>query len=430
MGDFVQWHEGMLLSPQHFQQADNNIQYLFSLFGASNSAFFYGVRNLEIDTACLSSGVIRVLKASGIFQDGYYFDFDAVRDHSLERNLSEHFLVSSVPIKIYLGIPARREKENELDGDMARYYSDETVNVPDRNTGDNLINIPILKPKLKLLLENEVDARYTSFPIFEAEKSTEAGIVSTNFLPPYITIDEHSEISRMCREIAQTIRNKVAYFSDRKNNARTSVTEETMSSLRLLIQSVLPLEAIIKINGIQPFEVYKYLINSIAKIISINPTQMIPMVPVYDHNNLYATFHSLFEYAKNILDALKQQYHLVNFEQDGNVFKLQMKKEWLQKDEISIGILKAPAATDDDLVNWIRGAQIASESMVSMLRDHRVLGAERRMMERGEYITQPNNMRIIAVKTRSAYIKPTEKLCLLNPSPIILPEGVVLYADF
>lgn len=430
MSNFVQWHEGMLLSPQHFQQADNNIQHLFSLFGASSSAFLYGVRELEIDTSCLASGIIRVLKVNGIFQDGYCFDFDAIHDQALERNLSEYFITTSVPIKIYLGIAARRETENELEGDMARYYSSENVNIPDRNTGDNFINIPILKPKLKLLLEEEIDARYTSFPIFEAEKSIEGGIVSTNFLPPYITIDEHSEISKMCREIAQIIRYKVSYFSDRKNSMRTNVTEETMASLRLLIQSVLPLEAIIKINGIQPFEVYKYLINSIAKIISINPTQMIPMVPIYNHQNLYKTFHDLFDYAKSILDALKQQYHLVNFEQEENIFKLQLKKEWLQKDEISIGLIKSPAATDDDLVNWIRGVQIASESMITMLRDHRVLGAERRIVDRGEYITQPNNMRIIAVKSQSAYIKPMEKLCLVNPAQSIIPEGVVLYADF
>ena len=125
MGSFVQWHEGMLLSPHHFQQSDNNIQHLFSVFAASNSAFCYGIHELQVDTSALSSGVIRILKVRGIFQDGYCFDYDAIKDHPLEKNLSEYFLSHSAATKIYLAIPTRNLGGNALSGDMARYYSDE-----------------------------------------------------------------------------------------------------------------------------------------------------------------------------------------------------------------------------------------------------------------------------------------------------------------
>ncbi len=111
------------------------------------------------------------------------------------------------------------------------------------------------------------------------------------------------------------------------------------------------------------------------------------------------------------------------------MFKLQMKKEWLEKDEIAIGIQRAFSTTEDDLINWINGVQIASESMMTAIRDRRVLGAERTIMERGAYITQPNGMKLIAVKTKTAYIKPMEKLCLINSSQTIIPEEVILYVD-
>lgn len=429
MVSFVQWHEGMLLSPQHFQQSDNNIQNLFSSFGVSCSAFFYGVHNLKIDTSSLSAGVVRILKAKGIFQDGYSFEFDAMHDHPLEKNLSEYFLSNSSAAKIFLALPVRKEGSDNLTGDMARYYSDEITNVYDENTGENNINIPILKPQLRLLLENEIDARYTSFPVFEVEKSVDGGVVATQFIPPYIAIDEHSKISELCREIVQMIRSKVSYFSDRKDNYARSATEESIANLRLLIQAALPVEAVIRINGIQPFEIYKCLLSAISKIIAINPTQLIPRMPVYDHNNLFMTFNGMLQYAKSILGALKQQYDIVHFEKDGSIFKLQMKKEWLEKDEISIGIQKKFASSDDDILNWINGSQIASESMLQMLKDRRILGAERSIMERGAYITQPNGMQIISVKTKSAYIKPMEKLCVANLSNNMAPEEVILYVD-
>lgn len=430
MNNFIQWHEGMLLSPHHFQQSDSNIQHLFSVFGAAHSAFYYGVFDMKVDTAALSSGMIRILKIRGIFQDGYSFNFDAVHDYPLEKNLSEYFLVNAAPIKIYIGIPIRKNGQNELMGDMARYYSDEIVNVFDENTGENPINIPVLRPKLKLLTEKEVDARYASFPILEIEKSVDGGVVDTKFIPPYIAIDEHSCIAEMCRDIVQVIRNKIAYFCDRKNNYNTNSAEESMSSLKLLIQAALPLEAIIKVNGIQPFEVYKCFIDAVTKIIAINPSQLIPILPVYNHEDLFLTFNGLLQYAKNILERLKQQYNIIRFDKEDQMFKLQMKKEWLEKDEITIGIQNSFSCSDYDLLNWINGVQIASESMIPLLRDRRVLGAERTILERGAYITQPNNMKIISVKSKSAYIKPMEKLCLINnTSQHIIPEGVILYAD-
>ncbi|MDR0632350.1 MAG: type VI secretion system baseplate subunit TssK [Holosporaceae bacterium] len=429
MKSFVQWHEGMLLSPHHFQQSNNNLQHSLSVFSAANSPFGFGIFDLKIDTSALASGVIRILNTRGIFQDGFYFDFDAVQDQPLERNLADYFIANGASAKIYLAIPARRNGENELMGDMARYYSSEIANVNDENTGENAINIPILKPSLRLLLEEEIDARYVGFPIFEAEKSIDGGVSCTNFLPPFISLDEHSKIFEMCREVIQIIRNKISYFSDRKDNYARTATDETMASLRLLIQAALPMEAIIRINGIQPFEIYKCLLEAVSKIVSINPTQLIPRLPIYDHSDLFKTFSALLQCAKNILNGLKQQYEIVHFDKDGSTFKLQMKKEWLGKDEIAIGIQKAFSASDDDILAWIGGVQIASESMLSMIRDRRVLGAERRILERGAYITQPSGMTILSVKTKTAYIKSSEKLCLLNASQNIIPDEVVLYAE-
>ena len=429
MKSFVQWHEGMLLSPHHFQQLNSHIQHLLSTFSTTSSAFNFGIYDLKIDTSALASGVIRVLSARGIFQDGFSFDFDAIHDQPLEKNLTDYFSVNSSAVKIYLAIPGRRDGENLLTDDMARYYSSEIANISDENTGENAINIPILKPRLRLLLEKEADARYVSFPILEVEKSVDGGVVSTNFLPPFIVLDEHSKIFELCREVAQIIRNKVSYFLDRKDNYSRTTTDETMTYLRLLIQTVLPLEAIIRINGIQPFEIYKYLLLMVSKIVSINPTQLIPRLPVYDHNNLFSTFDSLLQHTRNILNNLKQRYDIIHFTKDGSVFKLQMKKEWLEKDEIAIGIQKAFSSSDDEILAWIGGTLIASESMFSVIRDRRVLGAERKILERGAYITQPSGMTIISVKTKTSYIKSLEKLCLSNPSLHTVPEEVVLYAE-
>lgn len=426
---FIQWYEGMLLSPQHFQQSDNYIQKLCAVFSSSLTPFYYGVHNLKIDTSALASGVIRVLNVRGILKDGLFFDYDAISDRPLERNLTEYFTISSDPIKIYLALPKKRLGENLLMGDFARYYSSELVSISDENTGQEEMNIPILKPRLRLLLKEELDERYTSFPLFEAQKSMDGGVVGTDFLPPYIYIDEHSKVAEFAREIVELIRHKIAYFSDRKDNYSRIASDESMSCLRLLIEAALPLEALIRVNGISTFEIYKTFLEALSKLISLNPNQFIPKLPIYNHDDLHQTFNGLIVYAKGILDKMKQKYDLITFEKEGEVFKLRLKKEWLAKDEIAIGIQKSFSNSYDELLNWVNTAQIASESMLPLIKDKRVLGVERRIMERGEYITQPSGVIILAVNIKNSYIKPTEKLCVVNHSQKFSPEEVVLYAE-
>ena len=54
--DRIQWHEGMLLSPQHFQQLQARLdaQSAWQLLAAQPLA--WGVRRLEIDHGALAGG--------------------------------------------------------------------------------------------------------------------------------------------------------------------------------------------------------------------------------------------------------------------------------------------------------------------------------------------------------------------------------------
>ena len=429
MESLVQWHEGMLISPQHFQLSTGYFQKVIGYTLAANFPFGYGLFDLKIDTSCLSSGLIRVLKAKGFFQDGLFFDFDATRDDPLELNLGEYFAINSIATKIYLAIPSRHSGENMLEGNLARYNSSEISDIKDENTGKEPITIPILKPNLKLLQENQVDARYQSFPVFEVEKSINGGITETKFIAPFLSLDRHSKIIEMCSSLVRLIRDKISYFADRKENFARNQTEESFTNLRLLIQSAIPLETILSMDGIHPFELFKALSQTAAFVMSINPAQLIPRLPIYEHEDLFGCFSRLHEYVYGIISHLKQKYDVVLFDKIQDEFKLMMRPDLLEKEEIAIGIRKPFSATDGDIINWINGLQIASESMMPLIKDRRILGAERRILERGEYITQPNGVTIISVKTKTTYIKANERLCLVSNNFDVVPEEIILYAE-
>jgi type VI secretion system protein ImpJ len=68
--DAVQWHEGMLLSPQHFQQADLHNQALQGYMTLVAAPYGWGVRRLRINEAALMAGRFAVTDLEAVMPDG------------------------------------------------------------------------------------------------------------------------------------------------------------------------------------------------------------------------------------------------------------------------------------------------------------------------------------------------------------------------
>ena len=54
--DSIQWHEGLLLTPQHFQQLSLRQEALLQYVASTIAPFNWGVRYLKIDPASLAAG--------------------------------------------------------------------------------------------------------------------------------------------------------------------------------------------------------------------------------------------------------------------------------------------------------------------------------------------------------------------------------------
>jgi type VI secretion system protein ImpJ len=67
-------HEGMLLLPQHFQQADRHAAANLRRVLEQAQAHAHGFTRLTIDTEALARGQFRLLDAAGLLPDGLAFD--------------------------------------------------------------------------------------------------------------------------------------------------------------------------------------------------------------------------------------------------------------------------------------------------------------------------------------------------------------------
>ena len=66
----VVWNEGMLLTPHHFQQADNYYEDLLNSRIASLTPYEWGLLDLQINRDAIANGFVEILSCSGVMPDG------------------------------------------------------------------------------------------------------------------------------------------------------------------------------------------------------------------------------------------------------------------------------------------------------------------------------------------------------------------------
>lgn len=423
----VQWYEGMLLCPQHFQHLSASLTTDMAYVTNNILMFAYGVDQLKIDTSALANGVIRILKMSGIFQDGMFFDFDAMKDSSLERDIKKDLDSTSEVIKIHLAVSKYVYGENLIAGNNQRYYTDVQKNSRDTNTGANPKDICILKPKLQILLEDEIDARFIHFPLLHVKKTENNGIDIVDYIPPSVIFYTHSKVIELLRTLVTTLRNKISFFADRVGNSSFVLGAEIQSGLKSLISATLPLEALLKLDFVSPFLCYQYLLKTAAELAAINVEQTIPSLPKYEHENILSVFSKLVAFCEKSITYIKQPFVTIPFEKEDRRFKLKIEKNWLMEDVFFVSIKRKFSQSDNDLLKWIDGVQIASESNIEIVRERRILGAERKVLERGENIVPPHGAVVLEIKSKNQYISASEHLYFVNNTDENTPEEIVFY---
>jgi len=84
----IQWHEGMLLSPQHFQQLSLRQEELMAYHLRMVSPFHWGVTHLKHDPVLLVSGTYRITELEGIMPDGLVVSRSSQEGEPLEIDLT------------------------------------------------------------------------------------------------------------------------------------------------------------------------------------------------------------------------------------------------------------------------------------------------------------------------------------------------------
>src|SRR5215213_9971263 len=121
--DAIQWHEGLLLTPQHFQQMSSRHEALVQYGTSLIAPFSWGVRRFKHDNVGLPAGKLKVLELEAVMPDGLVVVHglhQSGRDGVLEVDLSAQAeSIGTRGVLVQLAVAA--QQNGHSNGDSVRY---------------------------------------------------------------------------------------------------------------------------------------------------------------------------------------------------------------------------------------------------------------------------------------------------------------------
>ncbi|MFH1480987.1 MAG: type VI secretion system baseplate subunit TssK [Pseudomonadota bacterium] len=430
----IQWHEGMLLAPQHFQQSLLRQEELLHYHLMAIAPFHWGIRRLKIDEALLVNGTFRVTDLEAIMPDGLVIYHPSPGGEDLEVDLSPYVdEMKQRQITAYLTVPARKLGQPPMKGDLPRFSSVEGEPVVDENTGEGEIPIPRLRPLIGLLVGEKPPQKYVAFPLAKIHYIYET-ITMSNYVPPTLSISVKSPIGEICLEIANRLRLKAIFLSEKMMSPsavmKGPMVLETKSMIHSLVAGLPRFEAVLNTDQSHPYLLYLSLCSLVGQAASLGRGLLPPVLDPYDHNDILSSF----DQAKGFINKMIEEGILVShspvpFDFENGVFSLTLDPTWITP-ALIIGTRARPGMTEEDVTAWMEESLIGSRTKTETMKEKRILGAPRKRIDAEGELVPTRGACLFSVKVDPAFIEPNEPLDIFNTSDPAGQKGpgeVVLY---
>ena len=199
----VRWEEGMLVSPQHFQQWDHYVAATQELRIKHLQPFSWGVIDMAFSQEMLGCDFIELVNFQGIFPSGTVINIPCTDLSPPSRQKPElpplwyNQPHPSPTIGVFLALPLQPttnvsgncppKQQTDMIGDR---YLTECVTVLDENNGHSNIELTALRHNVQIRFETELNAGYEMIRIAEIDMNENVGkiVLSSDFIPPCLTL--------------------------------------------------------------------------------------------------------------------------------------------------------------------------------------------------------------------------------------------------
>ena len=223
----VVWSEGLLLSPQHFQQQDRYFEHLIKQHTIYHNVYFWGLIDFEIDTELLKMGKLALLSCHAIMNDGTYISMPEQADTPTPIDIAP----GASNLKLYMSIAVRHLDSHHSDDDE-NLISHKTIKVNDNSqSSDNQTDIQIATPQIKLLTEHDHRTGYNCLAIAKIRecRATTGITLDEDFIPSCINIKASAKLQQLHQEIIAMLQHRNKILAKQITHTAQSMNVETQA---------------------------------------------------------------------------------------------------------------------------------------------------------------------------------------------------------
>ncbi len=424
VADAVQWHEGMLLAPQHFQQEARRLEMLLNLQMRAALPSFWGIRTIEIDELALLAGLFRVTRLEGLMPDGLPLAWPPAsgQARALELDLSAlETDIGASPQVIHVAVPARSERA-AAPGDLRRYLSLDGPLALDQNLGDNPVPVPRLAPALALFATGSPlvgpGSVYVSLPLARIGRR-DGRVQRLDYEPPALWVGPENRLAEVAGEIAREMRERAVSIVDRLRHAAAGGAVESRGIEQALAAIMAPLprlEALLR-DGAAPYAIYLSLCDALGAAAAISPELARAAPPAYSHSDALPVFVALRKLVLDGLKRLRQTGRLILFEPIGDGGFRAPAPAVDGEERLLLVLFGADGERIERTADWAGEAVVAGSAAMERIRLSRIRGATRRLVEAAEItdFALPSHALALEVALDPRFVAPGEPLEIRHP---------------
>lgn len=395
--DAVQWAEGMLLTPQHFQQNDIYWSAVLDQRLRGLSPHAWGVGHVRLDMPLLAAGSVVVEDLACIFPDGTPYVLKAAGSTVLRLVVAAQEGVDGKPLRICIAIPPRTGAMRVPSTSIKRYESvpgDRAV--IDEMTGIADVYVDRLRPKAELYREHEVPAGYHALPLIAlARNPKSARLEPTAYHPPMLRLGAAvflggAGLVRALRELRDQMWDKLhkltgmAQADGPERVSAMSSDERMQLGLARQIASALPVfDAIVLDGELPPMQAYHALAQVVASMtcLGCNPTPLV-MSP-YVHGDCAPQFQAAIDYVSRKLAMINTEWDSLAFSRVGElIFARRLPEDARAPLYLELRLREGQSLRD--VHAWLGDARLGSEDLMPLLRQRRIPGASWQLLGSAE----------------------------------------------
>lgn len=321
----VVWSEGMLVSPQHLQQADLYHERLLDSRMAASTPLSWGITAVQVDAGALASDQLVVGRFAGILPDGLPLDFKAGDPEApAARPIGANFPPQLPALEVYLAVPKEREGVPSVAAEMAAEdakaagrkaairtrYRSASQKIVDMTGEAADLTMAFAQRNITVLFGNEARDDYDSIKIAEIVRDAGGALmVNDAFIPSVLTISASPFLmGAVQRLLALMVAKQRQLAGERAQRDSASIEFGANDVTRYLQLSALNATIPFLVHAgrageLSPRELFLFLIQSAGQLSTFSTDADPSAFPPFIFTDLRSTFEELFALLTGLLRA-------------------------------------------------------------------------------------------------------------------------------